>query len=413
MLEHRLDGYEPSLFLDAVNRRHMKAGKKAALSDMVSVANSFAGRTYIDETGTLQAAPANTPRIDYASGLPELLLEGDATNYAENAGNAMAVVGIIGSGGAIPNFTQLDGLTGITREVKAIGITDGIPWTEIRIYGTNTAGSKVYPDPGPTARPTAAVGEAWTASVWIGLVAGAWPSVSGKLACAEYSAANGYLTGTPHPDKVTAWKRYSVSRTFSNASVAKARAFVSMEIQIGETVDFTYRIGGWQLEKSQIATSLILTSGTALTRTKDTCTLPSSAGDMTAWAWRGYVPSLFPSQGLLGASGGLYIRAGNADPTVILLEGNNTNTTGTPGGQLPGSVGFCGGWGASGRRVCNNGGNTGSDNGVPNRIRTAMYIGSGSGLASGQVLRVRQLVAWALPDRPSEAGVRGQARAAT
>ena len=43
---------------------------------------------------------------------------------------------------------------------------------------------------------------------------------------------------------------------------------------------------------------------------------------------------------------------------------------------------------------------------------TTVYLGASSGLSTGQVLRLRQLVGWALTDQPSAAGAILQARLA-
>lgn len=411
--EHQLDGVSPALFLSPKSQRHAVNNRAASLAEMVNVQNNSAIRTYIDKDGVLQTAPANVMRITYERGYPQGLLEGAATNFAENSGNTGAVIGVIGAGGSFPAYTSLGAVTGITSQIVATGETDGVPWTEIRISGTNTSGAAGYPDMSPVNRPVAAVGETWTYSAYAALVAGAWPnsSGSGRLNVSEYSAANTYLSASQAIEKVSNWRRYSTSRTFSNASAAKARGFISLQINAGETVDFTFRIGGLQLEKSPAPTSLIQTTGTVLTRTADLATLHSSAGDMTAWAFRGYIPTLIVEQRLLSGEGGAYIRSGITVTTDLIFDGIGTPTISWAAG-LPGSIGLACGFGAGGRRAALNGGAAKESATPPDRSRTTMFIGRNTGLVAGQVIYLDELVAWVLPDRPSAAGVQSQARAA-
>lgn len=413
--EHQLDGVAPSFFLSPKSQRHAVNNRAASLAEMVNVQNNSAIRTYIDKDGVLQTAPANTPRIDWSFGYPRLLLEGAATNFAENSGNNGAVVGVIGAGGALPsNFTVNTSTAGLMFEVTAKGSTGGVPWTEIRISGTNNSGGNAYPDPSPNNRPAAAVGETWSYSFYASLVAGALPASSGagKLSVAEYSAANSYISASDNNIKISTWKRYSHSRTFTNATVAKSRGFLSLQILPGETVDFTFRIGGLQLEKSPAPTSLIHTTGTVLTRTADLATLHSSARVMTAWAWRGYVPSLMADQRLLNGVDGAILRSSSVTPPNLFFDGTSGNSVQVAANAIPGEIGFCGGWGPTARRASNNGSVAVESSQVTDRDRTTMYIGKNSGLQAGQVIYLDELVGWVLPDRPSAAGVQLQARAA-
>ena len=87
---HRIDGVRAGFAIDVLNSRHMLRNAAAALSSLLSVTNASAIRTYIDQGGVMQTAAANTPRIDWTSGKPELLLEGASTNSLVQSGNAGA-----------------------------------------------------------------------------------------------------------------------------------------------------------------------------------------------------------------------------------------------------------------------------------------------------------------------------------
>lgn len=414
---HKLDSASPSFFLDFNPQRFVINGRHSVLSTALNVSNNSAIRTYIDQSGALVTAAANTPRIDWSFGFLRLLLEGAATNFARVSGNTGAVVGVLGAGGARPNWTALStAYAGLTFEVTATGSTKGVSWTEFRISGTNNSGAPAYPDFRPSEFPAALSGETWTYSAYASLQSGAWPnggSTAGTINIAEYNSANSYLLSSKS-SVISAWRRYSASRTFSSPSVATANGFIGLAIAAGETVDFTFRIGGLQLEKSPAPTSLIQTTGTALTRTADLCTLHASAGNMTAWAWRGYVPSLIAGQTLLGINGqATLIAAGYSDPTSVRIEGSLSDVVLPAGyGIIPGGVMFCGGFGASGRRASNNGGLAMNDAILVDRIHTSIFLGKSGGISPGQVMYVDEVVGWVLPDRPSAAGVQAQARAA-
>ena len=172
----------------------------------------------------------------------------------------------------------------------------------------------------------------------------------------------------------------------------------------------TLRISMPQCEAGSAATSHIPTSGAAVTRPADVAPLWSGAGAATAWAWRGDVPATFSGQLLLGATGGSYMESGGADPTLLRLSGSLSAPMSGDVGVLPGMIGLCAGFGASGRTLCNAGKTPQQDGIVADRSRAKMHVGRGSGLAAGQILRLRELVAWRLPDRPSAAGCQSQAR---
>ena len=76
-----LDGVAPGFVLDIRNQRYALGGSGGrTLADLLAVGNSSAIRRYCDASGAWAVAPANTPRIDLTSGVPELLLEGASTN---------------------------------------------------------------------------------------------------------------------------------------------------------------------------------------------------------------------------------------------------------------------------------------------------------------------------------------------
>lgn len=407
--KHALDGASPLAVLSPASGRSMLNGR--TVNDNALVNRQGGIKYVVGADGVLSATPANTLAYDWSNGVRELLFEGKATNYAKGSGNSGAVVGVVGAGGAVPTGWVIgSGYAGLTVSLTGIGSTNGVPWAEFRIHGTNTGGTTVYPDPTIGAKPTAAVGQTWTYSLWASLVSGTWPPNKGRVGIAEELSGGGYLTHGEATTPISAWGRYSFTRTLTDANVGQIRPYVSVDIVPGATVDVTFRLGGLQIEQGSVATSYIPTSGAAVTRLADVAPLWSGAGDATAWAWRGVVPMTMPFQGILWASGGCYIESGGTDPTKLRFAGSSTPMGGNTE-VLPGTVGICIGWGALGRVMCNAGKSPQSINTLVDRDRASMAIGSyATGLANRQVLRLRELVAWQLPDRPSAAGCQSQAR---
>lgn len=228
--------------------------------------------TYIDASGTMQTAAAGVVRYDYSTGSAVALNEAAATNHIRN-GNATGATA--GTPGTLPTDWgwQQPGGAGISSEVVGSGIDAGIPYVDIRIYGTTNTGTYValWADSGTIA---AAPGQTWTASVYAKVVGGSLANLAGYLL--DFEELNG--AGTPLQDDAkgviapaSVFTRYTNAKTLSNASVAKIRARIW---QFGfsansQPFDVTFRIGAAQVEHASAATSYIPTTGTAATRAAD------------------------------------------------------------------------------------------------------------------------------------------------
>src|SRR5690606_1798435 len=93
--------------------------------------------TYFDRTGILREAAANVPRVAWLdSATPAVLLEGGGTNGVRNPRGEGAVIGVVGSGGALPTFWGSENTAGLTWEVVATGVEDGLPYVDVRLHGT-------------------------------------------------------------------------------------------------------------------------------------------------------------------------------------------------------------------------------------------------------------------------------------
>ena len=77
---------------------------------------------------------------------PDGLVRYAPHNYAMNTEMTGAVVGVIGSGGALPTGWSWSSAAGIVREVVAVGtLPSGLPYIDVRLSGTNANVSLVYP----------------------------------------------------------------------------------------------------------------------------------------------------------------------------------------------------------------------------------------------------------------------------
>lgn len=347
-------GMTPAEILAATPAAISAAMRACSFADVASFTRSSAG-TYINDAGQLVQAAAGVSRFDWSSGKRRLLLEGAATNFALNSGNNGAVVGVIGAGGVMPtNVSMGTDTAGLTFEVTAKGSTDGIPWTEIRISGTNNSGAAAFPDVGITPYPAAAQGEEWSYSVYASLVSGSWPvsALAGKISVAEYTSANTFITSSEGGSKASTWTRYSHSRKFTNASAAKARGYISLRINAAETVDFTFRFGALQLEQQASATSYIPTAGATATRAADSCRLTDRAAAVLQRASSGLIlqaSSLRGANGrMIGGPSSSRLIGFSSSGTLVLLGNSDSVSLASVTTPLP-DMGIAAGWDANGK----------------------------------------------------------------
>jgi len=231
--------------------------------------------TYFDSSGTLTTATANTPRFDHDPSTLEskgLLIEEGRTNSLPNSQMSGAVTG---SAGTTPTGWGISGnANGLTRTIT-VGSINGFSYIDVKFVGIVTGGPiNLLFDPQSTAAGyTTSLGQTWTSSCYLALIAGSFPSGSTpSVKITERNSSNTFLASSDVSFSIitSTLKRFSVSRTLDQSTVAKVTLDIRVDsVPNGTSVDFTLRIAAPQLELGAFATSYIPTTSVAVSRGAD------------------------------------------------------------------------------------------------------------------------------------------------
>jgi hypothetical protein len=234
--------------------------------------------TFFDANGTLQTAANDTPRFDHdpaSAGNPSrgLLIEESRTNSIRNSQAGGAVVGV--SGTAPTNWDIVASGSGLVREIVGSGVEDGLTYIDVKFSGTGSSDPIIQIRPETTTGVVSAVGQTWTASYYLRLVAG---STSGITSFAtvwqERDATGASLTVTTSASfaaptsAALKTNRISVVRTLTDASAVRLTNRLQITCQ-NAPIDITLRIAAPQLEQGAFSTSYIPTTNAAATRAAD------------------------------------------------------------------------------------------------------------------------------------------------
>ena len=403
---HLVDGFAPGAAADFVRGRYMLADRAGAFGDLIALTSE--AKWIVDTSGALVQVSAGQPAFDGSTGRRRWLLEGAATNLVPNAWSPSAL-------------PYLGGITVATG--AAVGGA-----SEILVTETSTTAQHY----GSGASTTFTAGSSYVASVIARALTGrflqlAFPSAAfGATQYATFDLVDGavvasagagtaYITALPGGRHLCEWAMTAVA-------TATAASFIAGLATSGSAGRLPAYAGDGravallcvQTEVGSRATSRISTAGAAVTRVADLAALQPAAaavlqGAGAAVVWRGAAGSSVASQHLLSVPSGALIGQNGAGG--ISLYGS-TDMTGlaAPNSTLPGEVGFCGGFGPTGKIVASRGAAAVTAATLVDRARTAAAIGPPTGLAAGQVLALDELVCWLLADRPSAAAVQDQAR---
>lgn len=253
------------------NRMTVFSDFQAFLTDIGGSFVRGSSATRFNSAGVLETVANNVPRIDYdpsTLAAKGLLIEESRTNYVRD--NTMAAA-VVGAPGTLPfgwSDTGVTGTVGLTREIVAVGtLANGLPYIDLRYSGVpaSTDPASLFFDPVDTI----VVGDTYAMNMWVQLVGGSLTNVNALTLRLNTEPGGTIFT----PD--------GTLRNVSNVRVASSTiGRMCLRFNCGDTVtavDFTLRIAAPQREFGSFPTSLILTSGSAVTRSADLCTIPANA----------------------------------------------------------------------------------------------------------------------------------------
>ncbi|NUB24318.1 hypothetical protein GAY30_05225 [Azospirillum brasilense] len=171
---------------------------------------------------------------------------------------------VAGSPGTLPtnwsSTASAGPVNGISRQVVGSGIEDGIPYVDLRFWGTPTAGSQYVDVTLETTSPAAAAGQAWAMSVFLRVIAGSVAGLSPQLIAygTPGFSDNGNASFSSVSGSPLRQQRFLLAKTFSDAGVTGISPRVTLTFPAGQAGDVTLRIGLPQCELGARASSPIL-----------------------------------------------------------------------------------------------------------------------------------------------------------
>jgi len=167
-----------------------------------------------------------------------------------------AVVGVLGSGGALPTGMTVSGIAEGSVEVLSIAAKNGRPNTKIRINGTPTANVQIS-FVNTTVVPAVA-GQTWTTSVWAQMTAGSMANFTAALTEITTHTTSGVFVnsgGTGFQSTIGDDLRRSTTLQLSGGTIAFVRSLIQLTWSSG-AVDITLDISAPQLEQASAATDV-------------------------------------------------------------------------------------------------------------------------------------------------------------
>jgi hypothetical protein len=264
---------------------------------------SAASSSYFGVNGAAFTAAADTPR--YNGEAQRLLIEGARTNNVRNPRCEGVVLGVLGSGGALPTrWSHTSG--GLTCTVLAFGRQNGVDYVRLRFAGTATStfGRVDFePNNGVAALPS----QAWANSMFVALIEAPAPANILRHAMLGLTSGGAVVAGNNFGATITATSAFTrhvqLQSLTSAATIANVIYGFNYGMTVGVAYDFTVDIGWPQMELGAFASMPILPAvGTpaAAARGPDLITAPLGslglpAGGAGTYLFSGVIGQAAPS----------------------------------------------------------------------------------------------------------------------
>lgn len=233
--------------------------------------------TRFNSAGLIESVASGIPRLDYftsggTAGCPALLVEPAATNQIRNNSASGAVTG---TPGTLPtNWSVVGNTLGLSGEITAIGVENGVPYLDYKITGTATSSADRNLGFETTTQITALSGQLWTNSFYAKIVSAPNPPTQYVASIFERSAAGSFITTQLNAVTIgSSLTRVQRIGTALGATTERLQPAISFSVVSGSTYDFTVRIGYPQMELGSVATTVIPTTAAIGTRNADVINL--------------------------------------------------------------------------------------------------------------------------------------------
>jgi hypothetical protein len=266
-----ITGVAPTLdYRFAIDRNEIDA---ISLTDKLTYTGG--NGTFVGSDGFIQRAATNVPRFDHdplSRRSLGLLSEAERTNSIRNSTMVGAVTG---TPGTLPTNWSVAAAAGLTTDVAAIGVSNGISYIDLRISGTSTSTSYILTVEAVT-QTAALSGQIWTLSAWFSIISGNLNNINTIAADFRENNSGGTQVAAglvSYQNPTSSFTRQSATRTLSEATTASLQPRIRLSITNSAAIDLTLRIGLPQLELGATASTPIPTTSAAVTRTADSAVI--------------------------------------------------------------------------------------------------------------------------------------------
>jgi hypothetical protein len=291
-------GVKPALLLDGMRDKAYVDGARTALNGAITT-GAGGVRTGFNVAGDLVDFPAGRLRRvkDLVQGAA---IRSEAGTQNLITGGAIDQVALGTGPSGVTDFLVLDSRNGVTREVVATGVENGIRYADIRWYGTENSGSTLFMDVVSDSSVPVTAGESYTISTYLKVLDET--TAAGDIRMyAHFRDAVAAAVGSPSSivTKTGTLIRSGDTYAVPVGATQVVNRGLFLRIDANQPVDVTLRIGLPQFEPGDHVSSPVKSAGAISGRPADVLTLP-----LGSWFTPGQGTILFKGV-FLGASGGL------------------------------------------------------------------------------------------------------------